>query len=294
MQVPLTHKSGPPGSSPDHGFHEITPGGRGPWTVQVSPGDVARWREIYNEAERTSGGAAVAPPSILYYPSQHMLGRHLVGKTPAATRFGGFARYTLHALKPIPVGSELTITGVVHPPFARRGRGYYEYELEARLGGELVQRHTKQWAFGLSDEEADAQPQRGSEPRNDVEGDAIEHVGPLALTVTVERMGLFEGETEGNSHTDPRMAREMGRPGLLVQGAFSFGLLSRMMTDRFGDGFLAGGMLDVRFIAPAYGPADITAKGEIASKDGGIARLRVWTESADGTQLTSGVASARI
>lgn len=296
--LPATQKMGAPGTSPDMGFFDIEPGARGPYQVTVTEEDVVRWSRIHDDFNPWYGGSSpwgypVAPPSILYYPSQMFLGRYLIGKTAAATRMGGFARYSLECLGPIPIGKPLIVTGEVFEKFSRRGRGYVQYQLEATVDGRMVQRHWKSWAFGLTDEEADRFPEKLTDPRDDVTGDTIEELEPLRFDVRIDRMAEFEGPGERNSHTDPEVARQAGGQPPLTQGAISFGVLSRMLTDRFGAGYLEGGALDVRFVDRVYAGDVLVARGEIASRESGLVRLRVWAEKDDGSRVTVGTARAR-
>ncbi|MCS6802233.1 MAG: MaoC family dehydratase [Chloroflexota bacterium] len=296
--LPATRKSGPPGSAPDVSFFDIELGPRGPYQVTVTEEDIARWSRIYADdhpwySGPSPWGGPIAPPSILYYPSQMFLGRYLIGNSPGATRSGGFARYALDCLGPIPVGRPLVVTGEVFDKFVRRGRGYVYYRLEASAAGRLVQRHWKSWAFGLADEEAARSPEKPSEPREDVAGDAIATLAPLRFEITLARMAEFEGPDERNVHTDPALAKQTSGQPPLAQGALSFGLLSRLLTNHFGAGYLEGGSLDVRFIARVFAGETILAGGEIVRRENGVARLRVWCAKEDGTLVTVGTASAR-
>lgn len=296
--MPATTKWWPPGTMPDRGFFDIETGPRGPYQITVTPDDVVRWNRIHGDTDPIYGsgspwGYPVAPAGILYYPSQMFLGRYLIGKTPEAKRMGGFARYALEALSPIPVGKPLIVTGEIFDRFARRGRGYIQYRLQAECEGVVVQRHWKSWAFGLTDEEADALPQRGSDPHDADEGQVLETLPSLPFEVTIERMAELEGPGEVNGHTDVELAKRSGRPGPLTQGEISFGLLSRMLTERYGKGYLEGGTLDVRFLSPVYAGSTEVAGGEVVSRQDGVEKLRVWVE-VDGTRVTAGTASARI
>lgn len=296
--LPATHKKGKVGDVPDRTFKDQELGKHGPFSVTVTSDDVARWGRIFDDNNPwytgdSPLGGPVAPPSILYYPSQMFLGRYLIGKSPTATRQGGFARYHLETFAPIPVDKELVVTGEIDDIFVRRGRGYVHYVLEARDGDTLVQRHWKLWSFGLSDEEAAQFPDRPSEPRETDDGEGTEKIGPLAYDLTLERMADLEGPGEHNAHTDIEAAKKMGRPGALAQGALSFGLLSRLLTDTYGERYLVGGMLDVRFLQPQYSGTAVTAHGQVVKSEGGKDYLKVWVENADGQVVTAGNAYVR-
>lgn len=293
--MPATHKMGKPGDMPDRTFKDQKIGKHGPFEVTVTSDDVVRWNRIFQDFNpwytgNSPYGGPVAPPSILYYPSQMFLGRYLIGKSPTATRQGGFARYHLETFAPIPVDKPLVVTGEIDDIFVRRGRGYVHYVLEAHDGDTLVQRHWKLWSFGLSDEEAAQFEDRPSEPRDNLQGEAITKFGPLAYELTLERMADLEGPGEHNAHTDIEAARKMDRPGALAQGALSFGLLSRLLTDTFGERYLVGGMLDVRFLQPQYSGTAVTGHGEVLKSEGGKDHLHVWVENADGHVVTAGTA----
>jgi acyl dehydratase len=297
--LPATTKMGAPGTSPDVSFFDIEPGPRGPYLVTVTEEDIARWSRIYDDHHPwyrgpSPWGYPIAPPSILYYPSQMFLGRYLIGKSPAATRMGGFARYALDCVGPIPVGRPLVVTGEVLDKFSRRGRGYVQYRLEAAVDGQVVQRHWKSWAFGLTDEEAARFPEKPSDPRDDLDGASLAEIEPLRFEVTIDRMAEFEGPGERNVHTDAELAKQAGGRPPLAQGAISFGVLSRLLTERFGVGYLEGGSLDVRFIDRVYAGDPLLARGEVITREGGRVRLRVWCEKEDGARVTVGTATARV
>ena len=78
----------------------------------------------------------------------------------------------------------------------------------------------------------------------------------------------------------------------MAQGAFAMGLISRMMRDRFGGGFVSGGELDIHFTRTVWSNESIDVHGAILDRSGGRARCRVWAEKEGGEEVVAGTASA--
>lgn len=267
------------------------------YEVTITPYDVMRWARLHDdnhpwEKGLSPWGGPVAMPWILYFSSMNLLG-HEFGREahlPPVNLPSGFARYKAEYYKPIPVGSTVTVGGEVTDKFSRRGRGYIEWRLDAWLDGDLVQRHWKTWSFPALPEELAPWPERPNSPVRPEEP-ALERFGPLSMEMHLDRLVEFEGPIPLNSHNDPSLVKD--RPGNLVHGALSFGLICRLLRDRFGAGYIVGGTIDVRFIQPVYSGQTVTAWGEVLEEKDGVARCKVWAENNLGAIVTIGTATAR-
>lgn len=270
------------------------------YEVTITPYDVNRWARLHDDESpwyrgESPWGGPVAMPWILYFSSMNIMG-HEFGREkhlPRGKPGGGFAHYRADFLEPIPVGSVVTVGGEITDKYARRGRGYVQWRLDAWIDGRLVQRHWKDWAFPAAPEDLEGWPERQSAPRAPDEP-AIETLLPLALPMTIDRTIEFEGPIPLNNHNDQAAAEAAGWPGPLVQGELTFGLLCRVLRDRFGAGFIAGGTIDVRFIRPVYTGQTITANAKVTRIENGVAHCHVWAENDDGVPVVVGTAAAKV
>lgn len=64
----------------------------------------------------------------------------------------------------------------------------------------------------------------------------------------------FSGRRK-NYHTDVEMARALGFPDIVVQEMMSVCFVAELSTSQYGEGFRAGGKLDVRGSSTSSGPA---------------------------------------
>jgi len=98
---------------------------------------------------------------------------------------------------------------------------------------------------------------------------------------------------DGNPlHLDPAFARERGFDGAIAHGMLVLALVSEAMSAAIGRGWAAGGLLKVRWRAPALIPVTVTARVELRSSSDGRAEYEVICEDAQGEVLLSGTASA--
>ena len=263
---------------------EIGPLPGGPWQLTVGRSDIERWARLFDDDPAELLAAGTAPPDILYYPGMNL---------PAPKRdYGGpMSRYWAEYCGPIPIGEPLQLTGAVTEKFLRRGRGGMTFELVARAGGSVVQRHWRRFALRLAAGEAEGWSERGSDPRPPEPDPAAESFGPRLLACTQERYDDFEGPGEVTGHTSLEAARAGGHPTTTAQGALSFGLLTRLMRDRFGAAFTEDGSIDVRLVRPTYEGEMLAARGAILGEEDGRLHCRIWAENRAGEPVTTGVAS---
>ena len=299
-EIPATFKIPRQAEFPDVTFLRVSPGPLPEYHVSIMPFDAVRWARLHDDTvvsfkNDSTFGAPLAMPWILYFSSMNMLG-HEFGRERHLPPSGGasaFARYRTKFLEGIPIGADLRLTGEVTDKYWRRNHGYIEWRMDAWLGDRLVQRHWKTWAFASLDDELQGWPERASEGMPPDEP-SIETLKPLSMQMTIERLTDFEGPIPLNAHNDEALAAERGWPGPLAQGQLGYGLVCRVLRDRYGLGFIVGGSTDVRFIRPVYAGQTVTAKADVLEESNGEARLRVWVENNDGVPVIAGSASARV
>lgn len=281
--IPATHKIPKIGTPRSAGWDDFALGAfPRSFELTVTSDDVERWCRLYEDDPALY--SEHAPHYILYYAGQSIV-------APLRDISAGFARFRCEFLAPVPRERPLEISGQVLSKYRRRGRGYIEWQIEARADGELVQRNARTWYFQATEEQLEGLEERSREIPPAADGSA-ERFGPLSLHLMQERMNDFEGPGEHNGHTDVAAARERGQPGPVAQGAFAMGLISRMMRDRFGGGFVSGGELDIHFTRTVWSNESIDVHGAILDRSGGRARCRVWAEKEGGEEVVAGTASA--
>lgn len=281
--IPATHKIPKIGTPRSAGWDDFAPGAfPRSFELTVTPDDVERWCRLYGDDPGLY--SEQAPHYILYYAGQSIV-------APLRDISAGFARFRCEFFAPVPRERPLEISGRVLSKYRRRGRGYIEWQIEARADGELVQRNARTWYFQATEDQLEGLEERSREIPQPATGSA-ERFGPLSLHLAQERMNEFEGPGEHNGHTDVAAARERGQPGPVAQGAFAMGLIARMMRDRFGEGFVSGGELDIHFTRTVWSNESIDVHGAILDRSDGRARCRVWAEKEGGEEVVAGTASA--
>lgn len=116
--------------------------------------------------------------------------------------------------------------------------------------------------------------------------------------IALDRIRKFSGHLDGgeNIHTNEKMAKEAGLPGLIAQGMMSYGYILEMIVNAFGERWLRGGELEVSFVRYVL-PGDVlTTKGVIRSKEasdtGTKIKLEVWCENQRNEKVVAGTATA--
>lgn len=272
--------------------------------VTISPEDVERWTHIHGDACRwyrdaSPWGDPVAPGYILYYASQNMIPlapdlRDRVGGSVAGG--GGLARYSAEFLAPVPVGKPIRIEGEVTDKYVRRGRGFVNWSIEALVDGEVIQRHWKSWSFSLTAEEAARLPERPGGGQPPIASDSDERLGPLDVAITEGQLADFEGPGHPNdtTHTNVELAKAAGFPNVRAQGGLIYGLLFRLMRDRFGAGFEAGGSLDARFVKSIYAGEVLRIQGAVVDRSDGTFICRIEGTNLSGDTVAVGSATATV
>jgi acyl dehydratase len=128
---------------------------------------------------------------------------------------------------------------------------------------------------------------------------AGDHLDTVTRQVTTEKMVEFEKvvwDRGRNSHSDPVVAKADGISRTIASGQNQMAFLHEMMEMNFGDAWVYGGRISVRYVRPVYAGDRITPHGIVAgvSDTDGKARvtLSIWCENQDGHKTAAGTASA--
>jgi acyl dehydratase len=254
--------------------------------------DVARYREgTANDA----AAASPAPPLLYHSEVYRRLDWYL------ANIIGNLhARQEWELFAPLRVGDVVRSHSTVVERYRKRNRDYVVNEvLFTDADGRWLQRSRTHQSFLADDPGPDMVVDRDRERRGDrrfalPEGDG-EEFASRPTEITHAMCTAFSGPTR-NYHTDVEMARALGFPDIVVQGMLSVCFVADLMTGRFGDGFHAGGKLDVRLVNVVWPRDVITTRGKIRETVREGSRRRhladVWCEKADGTVTLIGTASA--
>ncbi len=212
------------------------------------------------------------------------------------------ARQEWQLLAPITVGERVATRSTIIDRYVKRARDYVVNEVQLfSSDGRLLMRGRTHQSFVLDDSHrglaVDKQREKSSERRFEVgEGDFEQEIAPLEKTVTLEMCRKFSGPAK-NYHTDAEEAKKLGFPDIVVQGMMPVCFLSELMTRRFGEGWFAGGRMDVRLVNVLWGADGVAVcRGVVRefTPEGSRRRAHceVWVEKRDGTKIIVGTASA--
>jgi len=212
------------------------------------------------------------------------------------------ARQEWELFAPIMAGDRVNTRSTIVDRYVKRGRDYVVNEVQVfGSDGRLLQRGRTHQSF-LLDTPAeglavDKHREKAAERRFEVgAGDFEEAIEPLEKTVTLEMCTKFSGPAR-NYHNDLEQAKKLGFPDIVVQGMMPICFLSELMTRRFGEGWFAGGRMDVRLVNVLWGgDGGAAVRGVVREYAPEGARRRaqceVWVEKRDGTKVIVGTASA--
>ena len=96
-------------------------------------------------------------------------------------------------------------------------------------------------------------------------------LAPVVKEITQEKINRYAlSGGDGNPlHTDPEFAARTMFGGTIAHGMLILAYLSEMMTAAFGQAWLSGGRLKVRFKAPARPGDTVSAVGRVARAENG-------------------------
>ena len=122
----------------------------------------------------------------------------------------------------------------------------------------------------------------------------------LKKIVTQENISLYaEASRDFNPiHIDEDFAKKTPLGGTIAHGMLILAYVSEMMSAAFGQNWLAGGKLSVRFKAPARPGDNLTVSGRISrierSEDQLSAHCNVLCQNQNGASIITGETSVRV
>jgi acyl dehydratase len=213
------------------------------------------------------------------------------------------ARQEFAFFAPVSVGDALHTRSFIADRYVKRNRQYVVNEvLYFDADDRVVMRGRTHQSFLLDQQNEgiviDKTREKSSGRTFDVDTSAaLETIPAVTRQITPEMCFTFSGPAR-NYHNDKEMAIKLGFPDVVVQGMMSICFLSEMMTNRFGEGWLRAGKLDVNLVNIVWGSDALTCRGFVRNieQEGERRRahLDVWAEKADGTKVTIGTASALV
>ncbi len=254
--------------------------------------------EDYNEwySGQSPWGGAASPALLLHSEVYRNLGWYL------PRIYGNLhARQEWELFQPAMVGDSVTTRSLVIDRYIKRNREYVVNEVTCfGVGGRILNRGRTHQSFLLDAKGegvvVDKDREKRSDRRFDVEaGGAIEEIAGPEKHITIEMCQKFSGPHK-NYHNDVEEARKLGFPDIVVQGMMPLCFISEMMTNRFGEGWYAGGRMNVNLVNVLWQGERVTCRGLVRDllPEGSRqrAQAQVWCEKADGTKIVVGTASA--
>ena len=221
---------------------------------------------------------------------------------------------------PIAVGSRVVTRSTIIERYAKRGRDIVVNETDvndADDGRLLVRGHTHQ---SFLPPKGEGQGPSAGESGEAAAGEASEFVVdqktasrklarppfptaegpdlPSAVTcVDARRCWMFSGPGK-NYHTDAEQARKLGFPNIVVQGMMSTCLVSRVMQEHFGMGWLQGGEMSAKLTNVLWVDETVKTCAKIREevREGSRTRVHcdVWVEKVDATNATDATEATKV
>jgi len=115
-------------------------------------------------------------------------------------------------------------------------------------------------------------------------------VAPVVKPLTQEQIARYAAASGDHNpiHVDEAFARGTPFGGTIAHGMLVLASISEMMAAAFGEAWLAGGKLRVRFRAPARPGDTATATGRVVAIDSGQVRCTVACYNGQGEALITG------
>jgi acyl dehydratase len=269
-------------------------------TVEVTPELVNEYSEAVADHNpwytgESPFGASVAPALLLHSEVYRTLSWYL------PRIFGNLhARQEWELFHPTLVGDRVTTRSQVIDRYIKRDREYVVNEVSCFAeDGRLLNRGRTHQSFLLDRQTDGVVVDKDREKRVDRrfdlgEGEVLEEIAGPSKEVTLEMCKRFSPRK--SYHNDVEEARKLGFPDIVVQGMMPLCFLSEMMTNRFGEGWFAGGKMNVNLVNVLWRGDVVTCRGVVREilPEGSNRRahLQVWCEKADGTKVVVGSASS--
>ena len=125
-----------------------------------------------------------------------------------------------------------------------------------------------------------------------------DEIPPVVKNVTQDKINRYADASGDHNplHIDPEFAKTTMYGGTIAHGMLTLAYVSEMMTRAFGRGWLAGGKLEINFLAPVRPGDTVTAKGKVTEKTDEAGQRTVlcdvWVENPKGDKVIAGWASA--
>ena len=250
------------------------------------------------------GAGPIAHPTLL--ANQALFLRHNRYVVPV----GLHARMLFEFVAPIPLGTRARTTGSVIDKYVRRDKPYMVtgYRTADEAGNTLVQGHFVQMLF-----RNETAPPSGSAPKPEPAPPPLDptitgavgrggpvqigqRLGPVSRTLAQRQIDIYSGVRPNSIHTDETWAHAKGFRTTIAQGMMSTAYVSALLTTAIGEGFVAGGRMDVRFLQPVHCGDTLSAGGTVIgfSSDGDRTRVHVdvAVHNQNNEQTLAGTASA--
>lgn len=217
-----------------------------------------------------------------------------------ANIFGNLhARQEWELFAPVRVGQRVRTRAFIRDRYRKRARDYVVKETwTLDESGRLLCRGLTHQSFLVERPAGGDVVDKAREKRKERAfeiGGSGRPLEPLERTVHEAMCRLFSGPGD-NYHTDRESARALGFPDIVVQGMLPICFVSELLTRDFGEGWLAGGKMDVRLVNVLWANETVTTRAEAREEVPEAGRCRVhldvWVEKADGTKIIVGGASA--
>ena len=272
----------------------------GAHAYEISPDLVAQYSAGTNDNHDwysldSPFGGPVAPALLLHSEVYKFGGWYL-------SYFGNLhARQEWELFAPMRAGEGVTTRATIVDRYRKRNRDYVVNEAQLfGADGRLLSRGRTHQSFLIEQPQeglaVDKEREKRSDRRFDTgEGAIEEEIPPLEKLVTLDMCRAFSPGV--SYHNDREAAENLGFPDVVVQGMMPICFLSELMTWRFGEGWFAGGRMDVRLVNVLWGEdGGAVCRGVVReftpAGDRRRAHCEVWVEKRDGTKVIVGTASA--
>jgi len=270
--------------------------------VEITPELVYHYSKAVDDQNRWYSGESpfggpIAPALLLHSEVYQTLSWYL------PRIYGNLhARQEWEFFHPALIDDKVTTRSLIVDRYIKRDREYVVNEVTCFGGdGRPLNRGRTHQSFLLERQPegvvVDKEREKRSDRRFDLgEGEVLEDVTGPSKEVTLEMCQLFSPRK--SYHNDVEEARKLGFPDIVVQGMMPLCFLSEMMTNRFGEGWFAGGRMNVNLVNIVWRGDVLTCRGIVreVSPEGSRQRanLQTWCEKGDGTKVVLGSASAVI
>ena len=124
-------------------------------------------------------------------------------------------------------------------------------------------------------------------------GDALPEVRKTVTQEMIDRYAEASGD-RNPLHIDPEFAATTQFGGVIAHGMLTLAFVSEMLTAAFGDAWVSGGRLKVRFRGAARPGDEVIARGRVTSLDDGRVSVALECVNGAGEGLISGTAEVTL